>query len=59
MALTGLREENPRPDEQALRLGLTGNLCRCTGYVQILESVQHAARLLAEDREKAVEASDV
>jgi xanthine dehydrogenase small subunit len=38
MALAGLFEQQPRLDRQALQTGLTGNLCRCTGYVQILEA---------------------
>lgn len=39
-SLTGLFEEHARPELDDLRLGLTGNLCRCTGYVQILEAGQ-------------------
>jgi aerobic carbon-monoxide dehydrogenase small subunit len=35
--------ENPRPSEEAIRLGLEGNLCRCTGYHNIVRAVQHAA----------------
>jgi xanthine dehydrogenase small subunit len=38
MALVGLCEEHEQLDEGALRNGLTGNLCRCTGYVPILEA---------------------
>jgi xanthine dehydrogenase small subunit len=38
VALTGLFETNADPDEDALREGLTGNLCRCTGYLPILEA---------------------
>jgi len=33
---------NPKPDEAAIRAALSGNLCRCTGYVKIIESVQAA-----------------
>jgi carbon-monoxide dehydrogenase small subunit len=39
-----LLKENPDPDEAAVRLGLEGNLCRCTGYQNIVKAVQLAAR---------------
>ncbi|MGH3440084.1 MAG: 2Fe-2S iron-sulfur cluster-binding protein, partial [Sciscionella sp.] len=39
-----LLAENPDPDEQAVRHGLEGNLCRCTGYQNIVRAVQDAAR---------------
>jgi carbon-monoxide dehydrogenase small subunit len=38
-----LLNENPHPSEEAIRLGLEGNLCRCTGYHNIVKAVQHAA----------------
>jgi xanthine dehydrogenase small subunit len=38
VAMTGLLEESPSLDESQLRYGLTGNLCRCTGYTPILEA---------------------
>ena len=38
-----LIKENPDPDEQAVRDGLEGNLCRCTGYQNIVKAVQMAA----------------
>ncbi|HIJ36450.1 MAG TPA: 2Fe-2S iron-sulfur cluster binding domain-containing protein [Deltaproteobacteria bacterium] len=38
-----LLDENPNPDEAAIRRGISGNLCRCTGYVQIVESIRQAA----------------
>jgi xanthine dehydrogenase large subunit len=38
VALTGLLESDPDPGEDALKTGLTGNLCRCTGYLPILEA---------------------
>lgn len=43
MAATSLLEENPNPTEQDVRLGLEGNLCRCTGYHNIVKSVLAAA----------------
>ena len=39
MAATSLLKENPHPSEQDVRLGLEGNLCRCTGYHNIVKAV--------------------
>jgi aerobic carbon-monoxide dehydrogenase small subunit len=49
MAACGLLARNPHPDEHAIRRGLEGNLCRCTGYHNIVKAVQHAAKKLAEE----------
>ena len=43
MAAIGLLNENPKPTEEQVRLGLEGNLCRCTGYHNIVKSVLAAA----------------
>lgn len=43
MAAIGLLNENPNPTEDDVRLGLEGNLCRCTGYHNIVKSVLAAA----------------
>ncbi len=43
MAATSLLEENANPTEQEVRIGLEGNLCRCTGYHNIVKSVLAAA----------------
>jgi len=43
MAATSLLKENPNPSEQDVRIGLEGNLCRCTGYHNIVKSVLAAA----------------
>src|ERR1022692_8316 len=45
MAAEALPRRNPRPSEQDIRQALSGNLCRCTGYVKIIESVQTAAEM--------------
>ncbi len=45
MQSVDLLHENPHPSEEAIRLGLEGNLCRCTGYHNIVKAVQHAAEL--------------
>ena len=43
MAASSLLKENPNPTEEEIRLGLEGNLCRCTGYHNIVQSVLAAA----------------
>ena len=49
MAAHSLIEENPDLDEQSVRMGLEGNLCRCTGYQNIVTAVLAAARTMASD----------
>ena len=44
LAAVSLLRENPSPSEAEIRLGLEGNLCRCTGYHNIVKAVQAAAR---------------
>lgn len=44
MATIGLLEENPSPDEGEIRQALKGNLCRCTGYHNIVKAVQRASQ---------------
>ena len=46
MAAVDLLRENPDPSEEEIRHGLEGNLCRCTGYVNIVRAVQAAAARL-------------
>jgi 4-hydroxybenzoyl-CoA reductase subunit gamma len=45
MAAEALLRRNSRPSEQDIRGALSSNLCRCTGYVKIIESVQAAAEM--------------
>ena len=46
MSAKALLDSNPAPSEEDIRDALQGNLCRCTGYVQIIEAVKEAARKL-------------
>jgi carbon-monoxide dehydrogenase small subunit len=43
MKSVGLLEANPKPSEQEIREHLEGNICRCTGYVKIVQAVQRAS----------------
>ena len=54
MQASWLLEQNPDPTEQEIREGIAGNLCRCTGYVNIVKAIQQAAgELAAEPAEPA------
>jgi 4-hydroxybenzoyl-CoA reductase subunit gamma len=48
MASAGLLRRNRHPSEHEIREALGSNICRCTGYVKIIEAVQHAAALCAQ-----------
>lgn len=47
MMLVGaeLLERNPNPTDEEIRWAISGNLCRCTGYMNIVKAIQHAAKL--------------
>jgi len=44
MSATALLRENPHPTEEEIRSAISGNLCRCTGYVKIIEAIKKAAQ---------------
>jgi carbon-monoxide dehydrogenase small subunit len=50
MMLVGeaLLERNPNPTDEQIRWAISGNICRCTGYMNIVKAVQHAAQLQAQ-----------
>ena len=50
VATTSLLKENPDPTEDEIRHAMVGHLCRCTGYVQIVEAIQDAATQLKQQR---------
>jgi carbon-monoxide dehydrogenase small subunit len=53
MMLVGkaLLEDNPNPTEAEVRKAISGNLCRCTGYVNIVKAIQHAGKKMQESAE--------
>ena len=53
-----LLQENPDPSEAEIRTGLAGNLCRCTGYQNIVKAVRHAADKLRSTSSEAPEAAE-
>ncbi len=48
-----LLQENPSPTDEEVRLGISGNLCRCTGYQNIVKAIQAAAGAMAATKEAA------
>ena len=44
MSAAALLKKSPHPDEEEIKRGISGNLCRCTGYVKIVKAIQNAAK---------------
>lgn len=59
MTAKALLDENPDPTEMEIRVGISGNICRCTGYVKIVESIREAAGILRESDNHADKAEEV
>ncbi len=55
MSSKALLDETPHPSEDEIKRGISGNLCRCTGYVQIIESIEKAAELMETESSKATD----
>ncbi len=49
MSSYALLQKNPSPTEEDIRWGISGNLCRCTGYQNIVKAVQYAAKKMKDD----------
>ena len=49
-----LLNNNPDPTEEEIRWGISGNLCRCTGYNNIVKSIQQAAQEMKKEKETTV-----
>ncbi|SMG33965.1 (2Fe-2S)-binding protein [Paracoccus sp. J56] len=51
-----LLDRNPLPSDEEIRFGLSGNICRCTGYTKIFDAIRTAGRRMAAARAQSVEA---
>ena len=49
MRAAELLEKNPNPSEEEIRVGISGNLCRCTGYVNIVKAVKYASEKMQKE----------
>ncbi len=49
MSAKALLDGNPQPTQEEIKEGISGNLCRCTGYYQIIEAIELAAKRMAEE----------
>ena len=58
MTSLALLQRNPSPTEHEIRVGISGNLCRCTGYVNIVKAVQYAAEKMQASEEVPVGAGE-
>ena len=52
LSAKAILQENPDPTEEELRTALSGNLCRCTGYVKIVEAILEAAKAMRKEAKK-------
>ena len=59
MTAEAFLRENPNPTDDEIRAAISGNLCRCTGYVNIVKAVQYAARQMREAQAVPVPAAEV
>ena len=57
MQAAWLLDQNEKPSEAEIRMGISGNLCRCTGYVNIVKAIQQASGQLAGSESAPVEAA--
>jgi carbon-monoxide dehydrogenase small subunit len=53
MSSYALLQKNPEPTDEQIRWGISGNLCRCTGYQNIVKAVQYAAKKMGETAKSA------
>jgi carbon-monoxide dehydrogenase small subunit len=58
MAGVALLQRNPNPSEHDIRVGISGNLCRCTGYVNIVKAISYAAEKMCASEQVPVSAGE-
>lgn len=58
MTAAALLQSNPNPSEEDIRVGISGNLCRCTGYVNIVKAIQYAGEQMRVAEKSPVAASE-
>jgi carbon-monoxide dehydrogenase small subunit len=58
MQAAWLLDQNPKPSDHEIREGISGNLCRCTGYVNIVKAIQQASGQLETGESAPVEAAE-
>ena len=58
MTSLALLQSNPNPSEHEIRVGISGNLCRCTGYVNIVKAIQYAAQKMQTSEKVPVSAGE-
>ena len=58
MAGVALLQRNPHPSERDIRVGISGNLCRCTGYVNLVKAIQNAAEKMRASEQVPVSAGE-
>jgi carbon-monoxide dehydrogenase small subunit len=52
MSAKGLLDKNPSPSEDEIKVAISGNLCRCTGYSQIITAVKKTAKKMGKVKEE-------
>jgi carbon-monoxide dehydrogenase small subunit len=58
MCGVALLHNNPNPTEEEIRVGISGNLCRCTGYVNIVKAIQYAGEKMRAEQQTPVAAGE-
>jgi carbon-monoxide dehydrogenase small subunit len=54
LSAKALLDENPTPTREQIKVGISGNLCRCTGYEQVIEAIEEVSKKIMEGGEKNI-----